>query len=385
MNGFAIYVAASAGLALAASAAEAGILIYSRTYRDPPEEVARGSAEVPTLSVIIPAYREGKHVLEALSSAVNLDYPADRLEVLLALEEGDEVTRRALGDLARCEESPCYVRGVEVRSVVHHGGRRSKPAALDAALRAARGEVIGVLDADDVFDREAAKAAVEVLAGGAAAVQLARDARNPDEGGSMTRAQQGELELNNEYLIPAMRRLTGFVPILGSGYFIVRKALEDVGGWDPKAPAEDLDLAIRLYEKGYRVEFLGYPRVHTLAITSLRRLLRQRERWVRGTLLLIPRALRIAGKTWPVLLSYMMPPMAWLLADAWPIIWFLSPGTQALIAGATAISLALYALKLRLQGTTYQAPIVSFVYAVATWLALGRLLLAPRSWVGTRS
>ncbi|MGC8847835.1 MAG: glycosyltransferase [Conexivisphaera sp.] len=384
MNALMVYVAATAGLALAASGTEAGMLIYSNRSHyaqdpDPPVD------EYPKISVIIPAYREGAHVMDSVDSAIGMDYPGGKLEVILALEGDDEMTMRSLGKLANCTDAPCERGGIPVRAVINSSGSKGKPAALSEAAEAAEGDVICVLDADDVLDAGAAKAAVHVLAGDVAAVQLARDTRNPRERGSLTLAQHGELEVNNNYLIPAMKRLSGFVPILGSGYFVSRRALREVGMWNPRAPAEDLDLAMRLYERGYRVEFLSSPRVHTLAVTSLRRLLRQRERWTRGTLLLMPRAIRILGRTWPVVLSYMISPMAWMLADAWPVIWFLSPGTQALIAGATIASLALYALKIKMQGGTASAPLVSIVYALAAWLALGRLLIEPRSWTGTRA
>jgi len=384
MNALIVYVAATAGLALATSGAEAGLLIYSRTAGaggpdpDPPMD------EYPTLSIIIPAYGEGEHLMSAVESAVGVDYPRDRLEVVLALERDDDVTSEALGGLANCADAPCEHRGVRVRAVPNSSGIRSKPAALREAAKAASGDIICVLDAEDVLDREAAKAAVSAIAGDVAAVQLARDTRNPREKGSITLAQHGELEVNNNYFIPALRRLTGFVPILGSGYFVRRSALEEVGMWDPRAPAEDMDLTMRLYEGGYRVEFLGSPRVHTLAVTSLRGLLRQRERWIRGTLLLMPKAIRIVRRTWPVMLSYMVSPIAWMLADAWPLIWFISPGTQALIAGASAASLAIYAIKLKIQGGTASAPLVSIVYALATWLAMMKLVVAPRSWNRTR-
>ncbi|MFP3209500.1 MAG: glycosyltransferase family 2 protein [Nitrososphaeria archaeon] len=384
MNALLTYVAATAGLALAASGAEAGLLLYSRTagpgspYPDPQVD------EYPTLSVIIPAYREGERVMDALDSAAGLDYPRDRLEVLLALEPDDDVTPRALGRLAGCTEAPCERGGIRVLVVRNSSGIRSKPAALREAARAARGDIICVLDAEDVLDRDAAKAAVGAIAGDVAAVQLARDARNPRERGPITIAQHGELEANNNYFIPALRRLTGFVPILGSGYFVRRSALEEVGMWDPRAPAEDLDLTVKLYERGYRVEFLGSPRVHTLAVTSLRGLIRQRERWIRGTLLVMPRAMKVLGRAWPVVLSYMVSPIAWMLADAWPLIWFVDPAAQALIAGASAASLAVYALKLRMQGGAPSAPLMSIVYAMAAWLAVAKLMVAPRSWSRTR-
>ncbi|MGC8970006.1 MAG: glycosyltransferase [Conexivisphaera sp.] len=386
MDALIAYVAATAGLALTTSGAEVGILAYSRVRGagpdpDPPAD------EYPSVSIIIPAYREGPNLIRALESAVGEDYPREKLEVLLAVERGDVAVRRALEEigLAGCASSPCELRGVRVRVVENSSGLRSKPAALTEAARVAEGDVIGVLDADDIIDAGAARAAVQAMSGDVAAVQLARDTRNPRERGSITLAQHEELEANNNYLIPAMRRLTGFVPLLGSGYFVRRRALEEVGMWNPRAPAEDLELTLRLYGRGYRVEFLESPRVHTLAVTSLRRLLRQRERWVRGTILLIPSALRIAWRTWPVVLSYMVSPLAWLLADAWPAIWFLSPGARALIAAASVASLALYAVRLRMRGGAASAPLVSLVYAAAAWMAIWRLAVAPRSWTGTRS
>jgi cellulose synthase/poly-beta-1,6-N-acetylglucosamine synthase-like glycosyltransferase len=51
-------------------------------------------------------------------------------------------------------------------------------------------------------------------------------------------------------------QLFDLVLLPGTNFVVRRDAVEAVGGWDPAALTEDLELSIRLYASGYRIAFV---------------------------------------------------------------------------------------------------------------------------------
>jgi hypothetical protein len=105
--------------------------------RPAPPVVARG----PVVTLIVALYRESDIAGRLVRRLGRLDYPQDRLDILLAVEEDDSITRAALSRAAL----PATMRVV----VVPHGKLRTKPRALNFALAHARGSIVGVYDAED--------------------------------------------------------------------------------------------------------------------------------------------------------------------------------------------------------------------------------------------
>src|SRR5438093_7948584 len=100
----------------------------------------------PTVSLVIAAYNEGENIEQKIANCLELDYPRERLQLILSLDgptDGTEV-------LAWKHAS----RGVEIGySPVHRG----KAAALNSALAEARGEIVVFADARQRLDRKAVR------------------------------------------------------------------------------------------------------------------------------------------------------------------------------------------------------------------------------------
>lgn len=72
----------------------------------------------------------------------------------------------------------------------------------------------------------------------------------------------------------------GLKQISGSVYMIRRDVLEKVG-WGTSI-TEDFELTLRLYEKGYKVVYTPYVQAPAEAVSTIKRLIRQRMRWAEG-------------------------------------------------------------------------------------------------------
>src|SRR5215472_6657564 len=100
--------------------------------------------ELPSYSIMIPAYREASVIHKLIENLNELDYPTDRLEVLILVEGDDEETLGAL----RTASPPQHFRLV----LVPPAEPRTKPKALNFGLTLARGEIVAVYDVEDTPD-----------------------------------------------------------------------------------------------------------------------------------------------------------------------------------------------------------------------------------------
>ncbi len=96
----------------------------------------------PALSVIVPVYNAGAYVLEAVESILAQDCDIE-LEIIIVNDHStDPATLDALDKLS--------ARAANIR-VLQNNGRQGPGAARNVGIRAARGNWIGFLDADDVW------------------------------------------------------------------------------------------------------------------------------------------------------------------------------------------------------------------------------------------
>ena len=113
-----------------------------------PRPVRRASFE-PAVTVLITAYNEERDLAAKLENTLRLDYPAGKLEVLVASDcsndRTDEIVRSFAG------------RGVRLH---RQAERLGKTAAQNAAVELARGEVILFSDATTLYERDVLRAVV---------------------------------------------------------------------------------------------------------------------------------------------------------------------------------------------------------------------------------
>ena len=114
--------------------------------------VARGGA-LPTVTVIVTAYNEEKSILAKLRNLSQLDYPASRLNFVVASD----------GSTDRTE---AFAAGFDPQrvSVLRVAGRQGKTACQNAAAAVATGEILIFTDATTDLDPAAARRLVENLA-----------------------------------------------------------------------------------------------------------------------------------------------------------------------------------------------------------------------------
>jgi cellulose synthase/poly-beta-1,6-N-acetylglucosamine synthase-like glycosyltransferase len=120
------------------SAIKLGAAFMPRAPTPPP---SLADDALPAYTVIVPLYREAEVAAELVANLSRLDYPRDRLQVLITLEAKDHETQAAFGAL----DLPA---GFQVL-VAPPGSPQTKPRACNIALERARGDLVVIYDAED--------------------------------------------------------------------------------------------------------------------------------------------------------------------------------------------------------------------------------------------
>ncbi|MFD1585695.1 glycosyltransferase [Halorientalis brevis] len=237
--------------------------------------------QLPTISVIVPAYNEVGYIRRTVSAILNASYPAEKVEVVV-VDDGstDDTLSEALS-----------ISDERVQTVHKENG--GKYSALNYGLLFASGDVVVCVDADSVIADSALKAAVSPLLADQSIGAVAGRVKI-ENGGSLILALQ-----RLEYIVGlnVYRRVLdsfGTVPIVpGCLGAFRREAIEDVAGYDPETLTEDFDLTVKLLRAGWSVR-TSEATVYTEAPDTWYDLYLQRMRWYRGNVMTLLKHWRVA-------------------------------------------------------------------------------------------
>ncbi len=235
--------------------------------------------EKPKISVLLPAYKEEKVLLNTVKRIESNSY--SNLELILMTEKDDSKTDRMAEYLHRKYGNVVHV------PVEDNGKTRGKPRALNQGLSKATGGIIGVLDAEDYISDDLFNvAAWYIKEKGYDAVQGELKLK-PQKGSWLDKQFQAEYEFFFGEYLPRLSRLDFILPFGGTTNFFKKEILNELGGWEEENLTEDYELAMRanMYSsrtgKKYRI---GMMDIVTMEQTTpnLKSWIRQRTRWQQG-------------------------------------------------------------------------------------------------------
>ncbi|MCS0494308.1 glycosyltransferase [Ancylobacter sp. MQZ15Z-1] len=387
-----------------------GLRLAACTMEPEPEPPPlRSDRLLPHYSLIVPLYREARVVPQLVEALDAIDYPREKLQILMVIEPDDAETTAAI---VRHALRP----GFEI-VVAPEAGPKTKPKALNAALPFAHGSVIGIFDAEDVPDPLQPRRVCAVLQGargrsvGCVQARLAIDNMADSW---ITRQFAAEYAGHFDVVLP-MLGLCGLpVPLGGTSNHFRREVLERLGAWDPCNVTEDADLGVRLARAGWRTAVIGST-TDEEAPRAARPWLLQRTRWYKGwmqTLLVHGRhPRRLARETgWGgalallfllgggVAAALMHPFFAIALLAGWLAGQPAPAGTAAaalegigvavLVLGyASTLLCTVVGMRRRgLPGLARVVPLIPaywLMMSLAAWRALAQLIVAPHYWEKT--
>jgi glycosyltransferase XagB len=246
--------------------------------RNGPEPVARlPDDRLPSYSVLVPLYREAEMVGPLVRHLARLDYPFDRLEILLLCEPDDTPTITRVG---------AAILDARFRLVVcPEGLPRTKPRACNIGLLQARGELCVIFDAEDRPAVDQLRRAAELFAASepdVACLQARLDYHNHAHNW-LTRCFTVEYNSWFRLLLDGLERAKLPIPLGGTSNHLKAGVLRELGGWDPYNVTEDADLGMRLHLSGALTRVLDSVTLEE-ACARPAAWIRQRTRWMKGFL-----------------------------------------------------------------------------------------------------
>jgi len=229
-----------------------------------------------SFSLLVPGRHEEEVMGQTLDKLATQSHPD--FEIIAIVGHDDPGTERVAREAAARHPDL-------IKVVVDDSVPKNKPKALNLALQTARGDVIGVFDAeDDVHPELLSLVDSKFSETGAAVVQ---------GGVQLMNFQSSWWSLRNvlEYYFWFRSRLhfhagARFIPLGGNTVFVRREWLDWSDGWDAGCLAEDCELGVRLSSAGAKVVVAYSPEVVTREETpgTLKSLYKQRTRWNQGFL-----------------------------------------------------------------------------------------------------
>lgn len=240
-----------------------------------PDTSALVDVDLPLYTVLVPLYHEREMLPALLGRLQRLDYPQQKLEILLLIESDDDDTRTAL----RAYDTPAYMRPIAVPP----GAPKTKPRALNVGMARAHGEFIVVYDAEDQPEPDQLRKAVAAFRESPWRVicYQARLGFYNTRQSLLTRLFTLDYYIWYDLMLQGLARTGAFVPLGGTSNHFRAAALRRLGGWDPYNVTEDGDLGVRISRAGLEARMLDSVTWEE-AVAQVRPWARQRSRWIKG-------------------------------------------------------------------------------------------------------
>src|SRR6267143_4521102 len=245
----------------------------------------------PVVTIQLPLYNEMYVADRLIASVCAIEYPRELLEIQVLDDSVDETRSIAERAIRRLSEQ-----GIDIKYYHRVDRTGFKAGALEAGLKVARGEFVGIFDADFI-------PTTDFL------VRLMPHFRDPKVG--MVQARWGHI--NQDYSL-----LTKIQAILLDGHFILehggrnrggrffnfngtagvwrRTAIDGSGGWQHDTLTEDLDLSYRAQLCGWQFVFVPGLIAPAEVPVEMNAFKSQQHRWAKGSIQtcrkLLPRILK---------------------------------------------------------------------------------------------
>jgi cellulose synthase/poly-beta-1,6-N-acetylglucosamine synthase-like glycosyltransferase len=324
-------------------------------------------ATLPRVTVQLPVYNEEAVVARLLAAVGQLEWPSELLQIQLLDDSTDDTPRIAADAIAELR-----ARGLDVSHVRRTVRSGYKAGALEAALPSATGEFILILDADFVPAPDLLTRLIPWFNDPGIAMVQARWGPLAPAARLIERTVGYWIERHFAIEQVARSRSGQFFHFNGSGGIWRRSVIAEAGGWSADTLAEDLDLSLRAWLRGWRFIYDHEVIVPAEIPASAAALRIQQSRWSRGAFQMARKALASLGRaSWRDRVTVMLQ----VTGYSFPILML----SLAVTAGPAAWASGYHPLLGRL---AFDVPMLGFCLAlIVTVLLIGIMGGWRRGWL----
>ena len=228
----------------------------------------------PFISILIPCHNEAVVIKETVENILNVDY--ENYEIIVIDDRSTDDTKDAVLELEKKYD--------KVKALIRDkNAYPGKSAVLNDAIKIAKGEAYLVFDADAKIKPNFIKTLLTKYEGDdVGAIQARKVIINANQN-FLTACQYNEYVMDT-HLQVGRDAVKGAVELRGNGELIKKNALVDIGGWNNETITDDLDMSTRLHIKGWDIRFVQDAIVYEEGVVTFSALVRQRRRWVEGSI-----------------------------------------------------------------------------------------------------
>ncbi len=233
----------------------------------------------PRVTIQLPIFNE-RYVIERLIKSVcRFDYPRELLEIQVLDDSTDDTVAIAQAVVAQMKR-----RGFDIVYLHREDRTGFKAGALQEGLKSAKGELVGIFDADFIPNPNFLKETIPHFTDPEIGMIQTRWGHVNSDYSLLTCAQS--IGIDGHFGVEqAARAWSGFFMNFNGTAGIWRKiAIEDAGGWQADTLTEDLDLSYRAQLRGWKLQFateVVCPAELPVTITAFKS---QQHRWAKGSI-----------------------------------------------------------------------------------------------------
>ncbi len=253
-----------------------GYVNYVRSIRER-ERLEEAKVDLPTCTILIPAHNEEKVIAATIESMINLEYPRDRLKVVVINDGSTDATKEIIRRYAAQDPR------VELFDVPAGQGGRGKSRALNLGFQKVKSEIVAIYDADNTPAKDSLRYLAAQLTIHPDLGAVIGKFRTVNKHATLLTRFINIETLSFQSMLQAGRwQMHNIATLPGTNYVIRTSLMRQLNGWDEEALTEDSELSIRVYEAGYKIKYIAYAITYEQEPQEWKVWLRQRMRWVRG-------------------------------------------------------------------------------------------------------
>ncbi len=252
--------------------------------------------ELPTYTILIPVFHEKEVLAQNLKNMYHLNYPKDKLDIKILMEEKDEETINEAKQLGLFGSPKKKVKGIPSSEyteflklfdpiIIPSAKITTKPRACNYGLLRAKGEFVVIYDAEDNPDPDQLRKAAIVFLRSNDNVVCLQSKLNFYNANENILTKWFSIEYFNwfEFYLQGLDYINAPIPLGGTSNHFRKKSLDELGRWDPYNVTEDADIGIRLARSKMKTEMID-SYTYEEATQNVKSWIRQRSRWYKGHL-----------------------------------------------------------------------------------------------------
>lgn len=265
-----------------------GYIYYLKVHRS--NTILIEDNQCPTVSIMIPAHNEEKVIYHTVRSLLLLNYPKDKYEIIVINDNSSDNTNAELDRVKKDYDGDNLI----VINTDKETGGRGKSNALNIGFQYSKGEYIAVYDADNTAEKNALKYLItRIYFDNSLGAVIGKFRTRNKKSSLLTRFINIET-LSFQWMSQGGRwNLFNLCTIPGTNFVVRKSVIDELGGWDPNAIAEDTEISFRIYKLGYKIAFMPLAVTWEQEPETVKVWFKQRTRWAKGNIYVISKYLKV--------------------------------------------------------------------------------------------